>query len=354
MKLSFAPYQLQLKHPFRLATGTRTSTSTVQVQLEHEGQIGYGEASMPPYLGETSESACDFLSKLNPESWQIENLSKNLQEIDSLSEKDNAAKAAIDIALHDLKAKLLGVPLRELFGIKAETTPPTALTIGMGSKEELRAKVAEAEQFQLLKIKLGGPEDKEMIDFLRSVTDKPFLVDANQGWKDVGTALSMIDHLASLNVLMVEQPMPAATAPETWIKLKEKSPLPIFADESIKRLRDLNGAQELFHGINIKLMKSTGLAEANAMLNRCEELGLQAMIGCMTESSCAIMAAAQLAPLAKFVDLDGPFLISNNPFQTPNIKNGCIVLTNHYGHGAEPIPELYGQCNDTSQRRRVD
>lgn len=341
MKLQFAPYQLQLKHPFRLATGTRTSTATVQIQLEHNGQVGYGEASMPPYLGESTESVCDFLSKLNTESWEIENLTAILSEVDSLSEKDNAAKAAIDIALHDLKAKLLGVPLRELFGIKAETTPPTALTIGMGSKDELRIKVSEAKEFQLLKIKLGGPEDKEMIGFLRSITDKPFLVDANQGWKDVETALSMINHLASLNVLMVEQPMPADTTAEIWIKLKEKSALPIFADESVKRLSDLNGASELFHGINIKLMKSTGLSEAHAMILSCKNQGLQTMIGCMTESSCAILAAAQLAPLADHVDLDGPFLITNNPFHTPRIKNGCIVLAKGNGHGAEPISERY-------------
>ncbi|MCF8464948.1 MAG: dipeptide epimerase [Flavobacteriales bacterium] len=337
MILRFEPYQLQLKHPFRLATGTRTSTSTVQVHIELNGLVGYGEASMPPYLGETIESVTAFLSKLKPKNWQIENLAGILQEIDSLSEKDNAAKAAIDIALHDLKAKMLGVPTRELFGIIASQTPPTAMTIGMGSEAELRQKVAEAEDFKLLKIKLGGADDKYKIDFLRSITDKPFLVDANQGWTDVEVALKMIDHLSLLNVLMVEQPMPFSTSAKTWKTLKEKSSLPIFADESVKRLSDLENASELFHGVNIKLMKSTGLAEANAMLNRCEQLGLQTMIGCMTESSCAIMAAAQLAPRANFVDLDGPFLISNNPFEEPQLINGCIQLNTFSGNGAIPF-----------------
>jgi L-alanine-DL-glutamate epimerase-like enolase superfamily enzyme len=343
MKLSFAPYLLQLKHPFRLATGTRSFTSTVHVQLEHNGHIGFGEASMPPYLGESTESVTHFLSELNTEEWNTENLNTILREVDSLSETDNAAKAAIDIALHDLKAKQLGVPLRELFGIRAQTTPPTALTIGMGSKEELKQKVGEAEGFQLLKIKLGGPDDREMIDFLRSITDKQFLVDANQGWKDADSALRMIDHLAKLNVLMVEQPMPVATPPETWIRLKGNSPLPIFADESVKRLADLKGSGELFHGINVKLMKSTGLAEAFAMLEHCKKTGLGTMIGCMTESSCAIMAAAHLAPMADLVDLDGPFLITNNPFQTPNLRNGCIILSGAHGHGAEPISGLLRQ-----------
>ncbi len=337
MKLRFTPYQLQLKHPFRLATGTRTSTSTVQVQLEQNGHIGFGEASMPPYLGESTESVMHFLSKLNPKEWRTENLTEILREVDSFSEKDNAAKAAIDIALHDLKSKTLGVPLRELFGINAELTPPTALTIGMGCRDELKQKVDEAEDFLLLKIKLGGPDDRELIDFLRSITDKPFLVDANQGWKDADSALRMIDHLATLNVLMVEQPMPTDTQAETWMRLKERSALPIFADESVKRLSDLKGAEELFHGINIKLMKSPGLAEAYAMMHACKKLGLQTMIGCMTESSCAIMAAAQLAPLADLVDLDGPFLITNNPFQTPTLRNGCIFLSAMDGHGAEPI-----------------
>jgi L-alanine-DL-glutamate epimerase-like enolase superfamily enzyme len=337
MKLRFAPYQLQLKHPFRLATGTRTFTATVQVQLEHDGKIGYGEASMPPYLGESTESVMAFLSNVNPESWRIENLAEILQDIDSLSEKDNAAKAAIDIALHDLKSKILGVPTRELFGITATKTPPTAMTIGMGTEAELRLKVSEAEEFQLLKIKLGGPADKGLIDFLRSITNKPFLVDANQGWTDVELALKMIDHLSLINVLMVEQPMPVNTPDEVWKTLKEKSALPIFADESVKRLSDLNSANKLFHGINIKLMKSTGMAEANAMLNRCQQLGLQAMIGCMTESSCAIMAAAQLAPRASFVDLDGPFLITNNPFREPQLIEGCIQLDAVAGNGAIPF-----------------
>ena len=337
MKLRFAPYQLQLKHPFQLATGTRTSTATVQVQLEHEGKIGYGEASMPPYLGESTESVMAFLSKLNPESWRIENLAEILKDVDSLSEKDNAAKAAVDIALHDLKSKILGVPTRELFGITATQTPPTAMTIGMGTEAELKKKVKEAEDFQLLKIKLGGPDDKDKIDFLRSITNKPFLVDANQGWTDVELALRMIDHLSLINVLMVEQPMPVNTPAETWKTLKEKSALPIFADESVKRLSELNGANELFHGINIKLMKSTGMAEANAMLNRCQKLGLQTMIGCMTESSCAIMAAAQLAPRANFVDLDGPFLINNNPFKEPQLIEGCIHLDAVAGNGAIPF-----------------
>ncbi|MBP9151487.1 MAG: dipeptide epimerase [Flavobacteriales bacterium] len=337
MILRFEPYQLQLKHPFRLATGTRTSTSTVQLQIEENGIIGYGEASMPPYLGESIESVTSFLLKLKSENWQIENLNTILQEIDSLSERDNAAKAAIDIALHDLTAKILGVPTRELFGITATQTPPTAMTIGMGTEVELRQKVAEAENFQLLKIKLGGPDDKDKIDFLRSITNKPFLVDANQGWTNVEVALRMIDHLSSLNVLMVEQPMPVNTTTETWRLLKEKSALPIFADESVKRLADLENVSELFHGINIKLMKSTGLAEANAMFDRCEQLGLQTMIGCMTESSCAIMAAAQLASRANFVDLDGPFLISNNPFEEPQLIGGCIQLDSIAGNGAIPF-----------------
>ncbi len=341
MNLRFAPYRLQLKYPFRLATGTRTFTPTVQVQLELNGTIGYGEASMPPYLGESIESVTAFLSKLKTENWQIGDLTSILRELDSLSDKDNAAKAAVDIALHDLKAKLLGIPTRQLFGIDATRTPPTALTIGMGTEAELKQKVKEAADFQVLKIKLGGPDDKDKIDFLRSITDKPFLVDANQGWTNVESALSMIDHLSALNVLLVEQPMPVETPPEGWLALKQKSALPIFADESVKRLVDLEASAELFHGMNIKLMKSTGLAEAHAMLNRCQQLRLQTMIGCMTESSCAIMAAAQLAPQATFVDLDGPFLINNDPFEQPTLQDGCILLNSTSGNGAVPSASAF-------------
>lgn len=337
MILRFAPYQLQLKHPFRLATGTRTATPTVQLQLEFNGIIGHGEASMPPYLGETTGSVTAFLSKLKTEHWQVENLKAILQEVDALSEKDNAAKAAIDIALHDLKAKTLGVPTRALFGITATQTLPTAMTIGMGTEAELRQKVNEAEDFQILKIKLGSADDKDKIAFLRSLTDRPFLVDANQGWTDMETALRMIDHLSTINVLMVEQPMPVNTPAETWMTLKKKSVLPIFADESVKRLSDLENAAELFDGINIKLMKSTGMAEAKAMFDRCRQIGIDTMVGCMTESSCAIMAAAQLASLATYVDLDGPFLITNNPFAEPRLKDGCLQLDPIAGNGAVPL-----------------
>ena len=211
----------------------------------------------------------------------------------------------------------------------------------MGTEAELKQKVKEAADFQVLKIKLGGPDDKDKIDFLRSITDKPFLVDANQGWTNVESALRMIDHLSALNVLLVEQPMPVVTPTEGWLALKQKSALPIFADESVKRLVDLEASAELFHGMNIKLMKSTGLAEAHAMLNRCQQLGLQTMIGCMTESSCAIMAAAQLAPQATFVDLDGPFLINNDPFEQPTLQDGCILLNSTSGNGAVPSASAF-------------
>jgi L-alanine-DL-glutamate epimerase-like enolase superfamily enzyme len=217
----------------------------------------------------------------------------------------------------------------------------------MGTKDELRQKVEEAEAFETLKIKLGGPDDKSMVDFLRSITDKPFMVDANQGWKDLKHTLNMLDHLASRSVLLVEQPLPVLTSSEVWMKLKRQSPLPIFADESVKRLSDLDQIADLFHGVNIKLMKSTGLAEAHAMLLKCKELGLQTMVGCMSESSCAIMAAAQLSPLADFVDLDGPFLVTNDPFESPVLENGRIELKTCAGHGAIPISGLYPLAKDS-------
>ncbi len=341
MKLQFVPYHLQLKHPFRLATGSRTSTPTVQVRLVENGIFGYGEASMPPYLGESLDSVSQFLSGIDSSDWNLDNLSQILESLDSISDHDNAAKASIDIALHDLKAKSQAITTRELLGIHASETPITAFTIGMGSKDELRVKVQEAAHFHQLKIKLGGPDDKEKITFLRSLTDKPFILDANQGWLDEKTALNYLDFMSTKNVLLVEQPLPVNTPPEIWKRLKEKSSLPIFADESIKRLSDLHQIEELFHGVNIKLMKSTGLSEALKMLQLCKNLGLGTMIGCMTESSCAILAAAQIAPLADFIDLDGPFLITNNPFETPTVIDGKLQLKKEHGNGAIPIENIY-------------
>ena len=326
MKMKFFPYELKLRHVFTVATYSRTTTPDVQVEIEYEGITGYGEASMPPYLGETVESVMNFLKKVNLEQFN-----------DSLSPKDTAAKAAVDIALHDLVGKLLGAPWYKIWGLNKEKTPSTTFTIGIDTLDVVREKTKEcADRFNILKVKLGRDNDKEMIETIRSVTDLPIAVDANQGWKDRLYALDMIHWLKEKGIVMIEQPMPKEQLDDiAWIT--QQSPLPIFADESLQRLTDVATLKGAFTGINIKLMKCTGMREAWKMVTLAHALGMRVMVGCMTETSCAISAASQFSPLVDFADLDGNLLISNDRFKGVEVVKGRITLNELPGIGVVKI-----------------
>lgn len=333
MKLTFKPYTLQLKHQFTIATNSRTTTPVVLTQIEHEGIVGFGEASMPPYLGETHESVLNFLSQVNlskfSDPFQLEEI---LDYVDNIMPFNTAAKASVDIALHDLVGKLLNKPWFKIWGYNKSKTPFTTFTIGIDSEEIIKQKVNEAAEFKLLKIKVGSKDDKNLISTIRKITDKIIAVDANQGWKDKEFALDMIFWMNEMNVKLVEQPMPKTQLDDlAW--LTEKSPLPIFADEGVQRLNDVVKAKGVYSGINIKLMKCTGLREAHKMLNLANALGLEVMIGCMTETSCAISAASQLSPQVSWADLDGNLLISNDPFEGTKIVDGRILINDKPGIG---------------------
>ena len=334
MKLSFFPYELQLRHVFTVSSYSRTTTPDVQVEIEYDGVTGYGEASMPQYLGQTVESVSNSLSKVNLEQFDDPfKLDEILTYIDGLSDADPAAKAAVDIALHDLVGKLLGAPWYKIWGLDKSLAPSTTFTIGIDTPEVVREKTKEcADLFNILKVKVGSDHDKEMIETIREVTDLPIAVDANQGWKDKEYALEMIHWLKDHGIVMVEQPMPMDQLDDTaWVT--ERSPLPIFADESCQRLKDVAGLQGAFHGINIKLMKCTGMREAWKMVNFARALGMKVMVGCMTETSCAVSAAAQLSPAVDFADLDGNLLISNDRFKGMEVVKGKITLPDKPGIG---------------------
>lgn len=334
MKLSFFPYELKLAHTFTVASYSRTTTPDVQVEIEYDGFTGYGEASMPPYLGHTVESVCAFLEKVNLEQFEdpfcIDDI---MAYIDGISEGDAPAKAAIDIALHDLVGKLLGQPLYRLWGYNAAKAPNTTFTIGIDTPEVVREKTLEcADRFKILKVKVGLENDVEMIQTIRSVTDLPLAVDANQGWKDKYKALDEICWLKEHGIVMVEQPMPKEQLDDiAWVT--ERSPLPIFADESIQRLRDIPRIKGAFTGINIKLMKCTGLLEARKMITYARAEGMKVMVGCMTETSCATTAAAHFSPVVDFADLDGNLLIANDRFEGMVVKEGRISLPDRPGLG---------------------
>lgn len=337
MKLSYKPYTLELRHVFTIATSSRTTTPVVLTEIELDGIVGYGEASMPPYLGESHETVQKFLSKVdlsnfnNP--FELENI---LNYVDSIEDGNKAAKASVDIALHDLLGKIMNQPLYNIWGFDRTKTPVTSFTIGIDKPDVVRQKVKEADEFKILKVKLGRETDKEMIETIRSVTDKPLVVDVNQGWKDKNFALEMIHWLNERNIEFVEQPMPKEDFDgNAW--LTQNSPIPTIGDEAVQRLPDVVKAHGVYSGINIKLMKSTGLREAHKMMTLARALNMKVMIGCMTETSCAISAAAQLSPMVDWADLDGALLISNDVFDGTKVINGKVELTDLPGIGIKKI-----------------
>ena len=326
MKLSYMPYELQLRHAFNLAKYSRTTTPDVQVQIELDGIVGYGEASMPPYLGESVESVCKFLSQVDlsqfSDPFRMEEI---LDYVDGIAPNNRAAKASIDIALHDLLGKIMGQPWYKIWGLSPEKAPNTSFTIGIDKADVVRQKVLEAEPYKVLKVKMGLDNDKELVEIIRSMTDRPICVDANQGWSDKHKALEMIEWLYDKNCLFVEQPMPKEMLDETaW--LREHSNLPIIADEAFQRLGDIKRFHGVYDGINIKLMKSTGLHEAYQMVTLARALDMKIMVGCMTETSCAVTAAAQISPLVDWADLDGNLLIANDRFDGIKIVNGQVTI----------------------------
>ncbi|MBQ2501797.1 MAG: dipeptide epimerase, partial [Bacteroidales bacterium] len=327
MKLSWFPYELELQHTFTVASYSRNSTPGVQVRIDYDGLTGYGEASMPPYLGQTVQSVTSFLEKVDlgqfPDPLQMEDI---LTYVDSLSPGDTAAKAAVDIALHDLVGKIIGQPWYRIWGYNPAKAPSTTFTIGIDTPDVVREKTLEcADKFNILKVKVGLDNDEEMIRTIRQVTNLPLAVDANQGWTDRSKALDEIFWLHENGVVMVEQPMSVDCLDDiAWIT--ERSPVPIFADESVQRVGDIPRLAGAFSGINIKLMKCTGMREAHKMVDVTRALGLKVMLGCMTETSCAVSAAAQLSPAVDFADLDGNLLISNDLFKGVEVVSGRLTL----------------------------
>ena len=338
LNLSFQPYELKLRHAFNLAKNQRTTTPGVQVQLEYDGIVGYGEASMPPYLGESVQSVTEFLGKLDlsqfDDPFRIEDIHAYME---SVAPNNRAAKASVDIALHDLLGKIMGQPWYKIWGLNPGNTPNTSYTISYQSDPaEMQKEIDECAPFRVVKVKMGVGHDKEIVEALRRVSDVPICVDANQGWSSKEHALEMCEWLAGQNCLFVEQPMPKEMLDETaWVR--ERSPLPLIADEFLQRLPDVTRAHGAYDGINIKLMKSTGMHEAYKMAVLARALGMKVMLGCMTETSCAVTAAAQLSPMVDWADLDGNLLISNDRFDGIKINDGKVIIPDRPGIGVELI-----------------
>ncbi|WP_234408930.1 dipeptide epimerase [Marinilabilia salmonicolor] len=255
-----------------------------------------------------------------------------LDYVDQIAPGNYAAKASVDIALHDLVGKLMEQPWYRIWGFNPEDTPDTSYTIGIDKPDLVKEKTREAAPYNILKVKMGGGNDREMINSVRSVTDKPLCVDVNQGWKDRNEALEMIHWLKDQGIVFVEQPMPK-TSVEDIAWLTQNSPLPIIADEALQTVDDIKNVFGVYSGVNIKLMKCGGMRAARQMALAAKGLGMKVMFGCMTETSCAVTAAAQLSPMADWADLDGNLLITNDVFDGLIIEDGRLVLPERPGIG---------------------
>ncbi|CAM4176238.1 dipeptide epimerase [Flavobacterium weaverense] len=332
ISIEIKPYLLHKKHVFRIAAGARTNTPILLIKLKYDYFEGYGEASMPPLYGENIVSATQFINTFDFSRFssplEIEAINNALNQH---AEGNPAIKAAIDIALHDLIGKMKNMPLYEYFNLPKKELK-TSKTIGIDTAEIIKQRVLEAAEFHFLKIKLGGHNDAEIINAVRSVSDKPLFIDANQGWTNKEEARDKIEWLKQEGAVFIEQPMPKIAFNDMeW--LAAHSTLPLIGDEGIQKLEDVKTASNFYHGINIKLMKSAGLQEAFAMANLAKSLNLKIMLGCMSETSCAIAAASHLGAMADWIDLDGNLGVTNDPFQAHQIINGHIQLNDTNGIG---------------------
>ena len=328
MKLHWEPVTLELRTTFRVAHGASDQRHNVLVYLEE----GVGEAAAVPYYGETQQGIIEYLRS-------VPHLGDDPFALDAVLSRrpagSRAARAAIDQALHDLWGKKLGQPLYKLFGLSPEPLPLTSFTIGM-DRPEIMAEQARESGYPLLKIKLGSEKNEEIVAAIRNATDANLRVDANAGWTRE-QALHLIPRLAEYGLELIEQPL-AVDDVEGYFWLKDrlrarKVDLPIFADETAKTSQDVARLAGAIDGVVVKTMKSEGIREALRMIHTARAHDMQIMLSCMVESSVGVTAAAHLAPLCDYADLDGPLLIRNDPYRGLTYEGAKLSLPHGPGLG---------------------
>lgn len=335
LQLSAVHYRLHFKQSFGIAHGSRMHTDTIFVRASFMGQHGHGEAALPPYLGyDAAALVNDFHHYFPKEMHSGDAIRTAMMALsDPARQLPVPLKCATDIAMYDLFGKITGKPVRQLFGITGDRLAPCSFTLGISPVEEMLEKINTAGDFRLFKIKLGGSNDRARVTAFLETGHTQFCVDANQAWSSVEEALEEINWLAQYGCQFVEQPLPVALS-EAYARLYAASPLPLILDESIQRLNDILRFQSVCHGVNIKLVKAGGIEPAVAMVRQANKSGLKVLVGCMSESTCGALAAAQLAPWADWVDLDGPRLIANDPFEGAVYEQGVLRLPDDSGTGA--------------------
>ncbi|MBV9110117.1 MAG: dipeptide epimerase [Gemmatimonadetes bacterium] len=340
MKLTFEPVDLPTRHAFNIAreAAPRTRRSVLVRIEDHDGAEGWGEAAATPYYGETVDTVTAIMPHLSAvtaraadgDLFALERIEAALHQ--ALG-RNPSARAAISMALHDLLGKRLGVPVWRLWGLDPVDAPRSSFTIGIDSPEVMREKVREAAEYDILKIKVGTPRDREVLQMIRDeAPEKTIRVDANTAW----TAKEAIRHIPLLEeygVEFVEQPLPPEDL-EGLRLVRKNSRLPIIADESCEVAADVARLAGAVDGVNIKLAKCGSLREAIRIVHAARAHGMSVMIGCMVESTLGIAAAMQLAPLVDYADLDGAALLANDPFYGPGLESdGSLRFNDDPGLG---------------------
>jgi L-alanine-DL-glutamate epimerase-like enolase superfamily enzyme len=326
--------RLFLQDTWTISRNSSDYKDNVFVKIEKDGVIGWGEAAPNVRYGENAEKTTKRIEAMKPtleksDLWHFVDLKK---EIFAGITDQNCARCALDIAIMDWIGKSLKVPLYKLWGLDKSKTPLTSYSIGIDTIDVIKRKVRDADKYAILKIKVGKDNDEEIINAVRSITDKPIRVDANEGWKTKELALEKIKWLQKEGIEFIEQPMPSDMIKETrW--LRDRIDIPIVADEAVKTVADIPKLAEAYDGINIKLMKAGGLQEAIRMIHLARAYDMKIMLGCMIESSIAISAGAHLSPLIDWADLDGNLLLREDPYKGAGVENGKLVLNDEPGLG---------------------
>ncbi|OQX92247.1 MAG: hypothetical protein B6D58_03850 [candidate division Zixibacteria bacterium 4484_95] len=328
MKLNFKTLKVHLKETFRTSHGAADEKSVVMVDIDG----GLGEASPVSYYGESVDTVNSFISKamevIGDDPFRLEEISGKLEKIAAYN---GAAKAAIDIALHDLIGKKLNVSVYKLLGITPRDDIPTSYTISIGDPETMKRQTEDNPGYQVYKVKVGVPADIDMVAAVRDATKARIRVDANGGWT-LKEAIQKIKYLERFDIEFVEQPLHWEDY-EGFKILRGKIDLPIIVDEGVMKAEDITRYRDIVDGINIKLQKSGGIREAFKMIAVARAFRMKIMIGCMVETSIGISAAAQLAPLVDYVDLDGNILISDDPYDGIKAVNGYLKYPDRPGLG---------------------
>ena len=329
---------VHLEVPFQISRAVRTEKRVVIVELDEGGRVSRGEGSPDPFFNETAESIeGDVRAALDVLPEDTGDLATLKSRLDARFPHGGAAACALDTLGHDRAAQAAGKPLHAFLGIARTDAPPTSFTIGIAEPAVMgqRAAAAAAKGYRVLKVKLGHGDDEAILEAIRAVFQGPIRVDPNAAWTP-DEAPGRIERLVKYDVEFVEQPTPPADI-DGLRQVKERSPLPIVADEAAVRLHDVERLAGACDGINVKLQKSGGIAEAHAMIRRAHELGLQVMLGCRAaETSVGIAAAAHLAPSVEWADLDGNLLIVDDPFRAVAVRDGRFVFSDRPGLGVVP------------------